>query len=174
MILRVVVDPHFDKDLADLPLAARSEMWRLIARVRTRPFASGLGYTVSQLRRTIRTGVRVAQFHRDQYRLLFEVDGDLLILAGVGPRPGSYRRLDRLRARDLRRGPLVAAVDGDSSRTSRAQVAGRPYRPRPMQPMQRLRDRSSESHSRTLPASRARAGIPGVGLLHEPPEGGPQ
>jgi hypothetical protein len=103
MSLRVVAGPSFEGDLAKLPLRARTEMWRLIARLRGRPFASGLGYTVSQLRRTTREGVRVAHFLSDQYRLLFEVDGDLLILVGVGPRPGFYRRLDRLRGRAVDR-----------------------------------------------------------------------
>lgn len=98
MRLRVAAGPLFERDMADLPLRARSELWRLISKLRTRPFASGLGYSVNQLRRADRPGVRVAHFQRDQYRLLFEVDGDLLILVGVGTRPGFYRRLDRLRA----------------------------------------------------------------------------
>jgi len=98
MTLRVAAGPLFERDLADLPLGPRSEMWRMISKLRTRPFASGLGYSVTQLRRTGRPGVRVAHFQRDQFRLLFEVDGDLLILVGVGTRPGFYRRLERLRA----------------------------------------------------------------------------
>ncbi|MGA7861939.1 MAG: hypothetical protein WCB19_08810 [Thermoplasmata archaeon] len=103
MILRVVTYTLFERDLADLPADARNEMWRLLAGLRQRPFASGLGYSVHQLRISHREGVRVAHFLRDQYRLLFEVDGDLLILAGVGRRPGFYRRLDRLRARGANR-----------------------------------------------------------------------
>jgi len=103
MSLRVAVGPSFETDLTDLPLRARAEMWRLIARLRKRPFASGLGYSVSQLRHITRGGVRVAHFLGDRYRLLFEVDGDLLILVGVGPRPGFYRRLDRLRGRGVDR-----------------------------------------------------------------------
>ena len=98
MTLRVAAGPSFERDLANPPQGARSEMWRLVSKLRTRPFASGLGYRVNELRRTGRPGVRVAHFQRDQYRLLFEVDGDLLILVGVGTRPGFYRRLDRLRA----------------------------------------------------------------------------
>jgi len=105
MTLRVVVGPLFERDLAGLPLDARTELWRLVARLRTRPFASGLGYGVNQLRHAHRGGVRVAHFLRDQYRLLFEVDGELLILVGVGPRPGFYRRLDRLRTRRVGRSP---------------------------------------------------------------------
>ncbi len=97
MNLRVVVGPSFEKDVAVLPLSARTEMWRLIGRLRMRPFASGLGYRVGQLRHITREGVRVAHFLSDRYRLLFEVDGDLLVLVGVGPRPGFYPRLDRLR-----------------------------------------------------------------------------
>ncbi|MGB6500628.1 MAG: hypothetical protein WBG19_04425 [Thermoplasmata archaeon] len=103
MSLRVAAGPSFERDLDDLPLGARSEMWRLISKLRTRPFTSGLGYRVNQLRRTDRPGVRVAHFQMDQYRLLFEVDGDLLILVGVGIRRGFHRRLDRLRASAGRR-----------------------------------------------------------------------
>ncbi len=103
MSYRVVVGPLFEKDLAVLPLRARTEMWRLIARLRMRPFASGLGYSVGQLRHITREGVRVAHFLSDRYRLLFEVDGDYLVLVGVGPRPGFYRRLDRLRGPRLDR-----------------------------------------------------------------------
>src|SRR5713101_6044391 len=98
MIFRVVAGKQFEKDLGELPTPARTEMWRLIAGLRKRPLASGLGFTVNELRHSSRRGVRVAHFWRDQYRLLYEVDGELLILIGVGKRPGFRRRLDRLRA----------------------------------------------------------------------------
>jgi hypothetical protein len=99
MRLRVVVGPFFKGDVSALPIGARTEMWRIVGRLRDRPFLSGVGYSVYPIRKTDRRGVRVTHFLRDQYRLLFEVDGELLILVGVGLRPGFYRRLDRLRAR---------------------------------------------------------------------------
>ena len=97
MTLRVVSNARFDTEFDGLPNNAKAELWRIIARLRERPFAGGLGFSVSQLRHTRRPGARVAHFGHDRFRLLFEVDGDLLILVGVGPRPGFYRRLDRLR-----------------------------------------------------------------------------
>jgi hypothetical protein len=86
MTLRIVAGQQFEGDLSELPLGVRNDLWRLVAGLRKRPFASGLGYTVTELRRTKRPGVRVAHFWRDLCRLLHEVDGELLILVGVGRR----------------------------------------------------------------------------------------
>ncbi len=94
----MVRDRRFDDDFWRLPTVAQDELWHVLAGIRRRPFSPGSGYTVIELRRPPRTGVRVAHFLEDQYRLLFEVDGPLLILVGVGVRPGFYRRLDRLRS----------------------------------------------------------------------------
>ncbi len=99
MTLRVVRSRLFDGDFFTLPPYAQDEVWRVLDGLRRQPFAPGIGYTVSQLRRTKRPGVRVAHFLDDRYRLLFEVDGPLLILVGVGPRPGFYHRLDRIQGR---------------------------------------------------------------------------
>lgn len=99
MTLRVGPALEFEGDLATLPALPRNEMWRVLARLRKRPLSPGPGYSLNELRRSSRPGVRVARFWHDQYRLMFEVDGELLILVGVGKRPGFYRRLDRLRAR---------------------------------------------------------------------------
>lgn len=97
MTLRVASNARFEAEFDGLPGHTKSELWRVIGRLRERPFAGGLGFSVSELRHTNSPGARVAHFGHDRYRLLFEVDGDLLILVGVGPRPGFYRRLDRLR-----------------------------------------------------------------------------
>ena len=97
--LQVVRTRLFDEDFWALPAQAQDELWRILAGIRRHPFAPGSGYTVVSLRKVSRSGDRVAHFLDDDYRLLFEVDGPLLILIGVGPRPGFYRRLDRLRGR---------------------------------------------------------------------------
>jgi len=97
MTLRVVSNSRFDHDFDALPSEARREFWRILSSLRRRPFAAGVGFSVVQLRRTARPGARVAHFLNDRYRLLYEVDGELLILVGIGERPGFYRRLDRMR-----------------------------------------------------------------------------
>lgn len=102
--LRVVRDRRFDDDFWDLPRAAQDDLWHVLAGIRRRPFSPGPGYTVVEMRRPLRAGVRVAHFLDDRYRLLFEVDGALLILIGVGARPGFYRRLNRLRSSSPRQG----------------------------------------------------------------------
>ena len=97
MTLRVVSISKYYRDLDARPSEARHEFWRILSSLRRRPFAAGLGFSVVQLRRTARPGVRVAHLLNDRYRLLYEVDGELLILVGIGERPGFYRRLDRMR-----------------------------------------------------------------------------
>lgn len=96
--LRVVRDRRLDGDFWQLPPSAQDEFWHVLAGIRRRPSAPGPGYTVVELRKPPRPGVRVAHFLDDRFRLLFEVDGSLVILYGVGVRPGFYRRLDRIRA----------------------------------------------------------------------------
>ena len=99
--LRVVRDRRLDVDFWQLPPSAQVEFWHVLAGIRRRPFAPGPGYAVVELRKPPRPGVRVAHFLDDGFRLLFEVDGSLLIVYGVGVRPGFYRRLDRLRDHSL-------------------------------------------------------------------------
>lgn len=97
MVLEVYRDPRFDKEFLDLPPSVRDACWRVMGGLRRRPFAPGIGYQVHRLRRTPGADAWVAHFYRNSYRLVFIVDGDRLVLIGVGPRPGFYRKLDRLR-----------------------------------------------------------------------------
>lgn len=97
MSLRILSNSRFENEFDALPASARAELWRVLGRLRERPFSAGVGFSVTQLRQSKRSGVRVAHFMHDRYRLLYEVDGQHLILVGVGLRPGFYRRLDRLK-----------------------------------------------------------------------------
>jgi len=97
MVLEVARDPRFDAEFLARPYPVRDACWRVLSALRKRPFAPGVGFRVERLRRSKSSGAWVARFCRNQYRMLYIVDGDLLILLGVGEGPGSYRRLDRLR-----------------------------------------------------------------------------
>jgi hypothetical protein len=99
MVLR---DPRFDAEFLALPEEVRDSRWRIIAALRRRPFSPGAGFRVERLRRIAPTEAWSAHFSDDRYRLLYIVDGENLILFGVGPRPGFYRRLDRIRDRRQR------------------------------------------------------------------------
>jgi hypothetical protein len=101
MPLEVVRHPQFDGDFLSLPFAIRDECWRVVGVLRRRPFAPGLGFRVEKLRRITTVEAWSAHFLNNQYRLLYVVDGEHLILFGVGARPGFYRRLDRLRRKNL-------------------------------------------------------------------------
>jgi hypothetical protein len=97
MAKKVLRDPRFDADFLALPEGVRDSCWHIIAALRRRPFSPGAGFRVEQLRRIAPTEAWSAHFSDDRYRLLYVVDGEELILCGVGPRPGFYRRLDRIR-----------------------------------------------------------------------------
>lgn len=101
MPLRVVRHPEFDNDFLALPIAVRDECWRVISALRRRPLAPGLGFRVERLRRSTGLPAWSAHFLDNSYRMLYAVDGESLVLVGVGMRPGFYRRLDRLRQRTL-------------------------------------------------------------------------
>lgn len=102
MPLRVLRHPEFDNDFLALPVAVRDECWRVISSIRRRPFAPGIGFRVERLRRSTGTQAWSAHFLNNSYRMLYVVDGEDLILIGVGMRPGFYRRLDRLRQRTVK------------------------------------------------------------------------
>lgn len=95
----VLRDPRFDSELFALPEKARDACWHVIASLRRQPFSPGAGFRVERLRRIAPTEAWTAHFLNDRYRLLYVVDGNALILFGVGLRPGFYRRLDRIRGR---------------------------------------------------------------------------
>lgn len=97
MIRSVLRDPRFDDEFLALKLRVRDECWRVIASLRRRPFSPGAGFRVERLRRIAPTEAWSAHFSDDEYRLLYVVDGETLILFGVGTRPGFYRRLDLIR-----------------------------------------------------------------------------
>jgi|SRR5580658_8671445 hypothetical protein len=97
MVVDVVRDPRFDKEFLALPPSVRDACWRVMGGLRRRPFAPGIGYQVQKLRKVPSAEAWVAHFYRNSYRLVYIVDGNRLILIGVGERPGFYRRLDRLR-----------------------------------------------------------------------------
>jgi hypothetical protein len=103
MARTVLRDPRFDPEFLALPEEVREGCWRVIAALRRRPFSPGAGFRVERLRRMAPTEAWAVHFSDDRYRLLFVVDGESLILFGVGPRPGFYRRLDRIRSRRQRR-----------------------------------------------------------------------
>ncbi|HXQ94994.1 MAG TPA: hypothetical protein VN864_07520 [Thermoplasmata archaeon] len=104
MARTVLRDPRFDAEFLALPEEVRDGCWHVIAALRRRPFSPGAGFRVERLRRVAPTEAWTAHFSNDQYRLLYVVDGEALILFGVGLRPGFYRRLDRIRGRRPRRG----------------------------------------------------------------------
>jgi hypothetical protein len=104
MARTVLRDLRFDAEFLVLPEEVREVCWHVIAALRRRPFAPGVGFRVERLRRITPTEAWSAHFSDDQYRLLYVVDGETLILFGVGARPGFYRRLDRIRSRTRRRG----------------------------------------------------------------------
>lgn len=99
----VLRDPRFDDEFLALPEATRAACWHVIASLRRRPFSPGPGFRVERLRRIVATEAWAAHFSHDAYRLLYVVDGERLILFGVGLRPGFYRRLDRIRGPERRR-----------------------------------------------------------------------
>lgn len=99
MAKEVLRDPRFDTELLALPEGVRDTCWQVIAALRRRPFSPGAGFRVERLRRTSPTEAWCAHFSNDRYRLLYVVDGETLLLFGVGTRPGFYRRLDRIRGR---------------------------------------------------------------------------
>jgi hypothetical protein len=107
MARTVLRDPRFDRELMAMPERARDSCWRVIAALRRRPHSPGAGFRVERLRRLAPTEAWAAHFENDRYRLLYVVDGETLILFGVGSRPGFYRRLDRLRG-----GPQAARSRG--------------------------------------------------------------
>lgn len=97
MVLSVVRDSRFDAEFLALPLPVRDACWHVLGSLRRRPFVPGVGFRVEKLRRPVAVEAWVAHFYRNQYRVLYIVDGNLLVLFGVGERPGFYRSLDRLR-----------------------------------------------------------------------------
>lgn len=99
MIRTVLRDPRFDEEFLALATDVRDERWRVIASLRRRPFSPGAGFRLERLRRLSPTEAWSAHFSDDTYRLLYVVDGETLILFGVGTRPGFNRRLDRIRGR---------------------------------------------------------------------------
>jgi hypothetical protein len=107
MTSTVLRDPRFDVEFLALPEDVRDACWHVISSLRRRPKSPGAGFRVERLRKSAPTEAWTAHFEDDRYRLLYVVDGETLILFGVGLRPGFYRRLDRLRAgsRRARRGP---------------------------------------------------------------------
>lgn len=102
MTRTVLRDPRFDDEFLALPPEVRDEGWRVIASIRRRPFSPGAGFRVERLRRAAPTEAWSAHFSDDEYRLLYVVEGETLILFGVGLRPGFYRKLDRIRGRGRR------------------------------------------------------------------------
>jgi hypothetical protein len=99
MARTVLRDPRFDAEFLTLPEEIRDRCWRVVAALRRRSFSPGPGFRVERLRRMAPTEAWSAHFSRDQYRLLYVVDGETLLLFGVGVRPGFSRRLDRIRSR---------------------------------------------------------------------------
>jgi len=97
MPLRVLRDPRFDPEFLALPERVRDFCWRVQAALRRRPRSSGVGFRVQRLQGVAPTEAWTAHFENDRYRMLYVIDGQSLISFGVGPRPGFYRRLDRLR-----------------------------------------------------------------------------
>jgi len=108
MARTVLRDPRFDPEFLALPERVRDSCWRVVAGLRRKPMASGPGFRVERLRRMAPTQAWTAHFANDRYRLLYVVDGEMLILFGVGTRPGFYRRLDRIRGRTPPKGTAVA------------------------------------------------------------------
>lgn len=107
MIRTVLRDPRFDDEFLALAAEVREECWRVIASLRRRPFSPGAGFRVERLRRISPTEAWSAHFSDGACRLLYVVDGETLILFGVGTRPGFYRRLDRIRGSRRRNSPSL-------------------------------------------------------------------
>jgi hypothetical protein len=99
MARTVLRDPRFDPEFLALPERVRDSCWHVIAALRRRPQSPGAGFRVERLSRLAPTEAWAAHFEDARYRLLYVLDGETLILFGVGLRPGFYRRLDRIRGR---------------------------------------------------------------------------
>ncbi len=84
-------------DLDELSDPVYEETMRVIAGLKKAPFRPGLGYQVFRAEEPLPLEAWVAHFLRDSYRILYVVHGNHLDLYGVGKRPGSYRKLDRLK-----------------------------------------------------------------------------
>jgi hypothetical protein len=94
MARTVLRDPRFDPEFLALSERVRDSCWHVIAALRRRPQSPGAGFRVERLNRLAPTEAWAAHFENDRYRLLYVLDGETLILFGVGLRPGFYRRLD--------------------------------------------------------------------------------
>lgn len=96
--------PQLEHDLLTLSPKDRDEFWQVVHRLQRDPFVPGLGYQVVKVRdkNPLLSDAWTAHFSRNRLRLLFFVDGAKIILVGVGPRPGFYRKLNRLRSGRLR------------------------------------------------------------------------
>lgn len=103
MARTVLRDPRFDPEFLMLPERVRESCWHVIAALRRRPQSPGAGFRVERLRGLAPIEAWTAHFENDRYRLVYVLDGESLILFGVGLRPGFYRRLDRIRGGRPRR-----------------------------------------------------------------------
>jgi hypothetical protein len=97
----VLRDPRFDDEFLALPVRVRDSCWHIIGALRRKPNSPGPGFRVERLRKLAPIEAWAAHFEGEQFRLLYVVDGNNLILFGVGRRPGFYRRLDRLRDKSV-------------------------------------------------------------------------
>lgn len=87
------------KDLDEIPRLVEDEFWNVIEKyLKHRPFAEGIGYSVSELKvRNLHSKVWSLHFHYNEhirnygFRAIYTVDGNRLLIYAVGSRPGFYK-----------------------------------------------------------------------------------
>ena len=99
MEYRVFFHPMVHNDIDRVPRRIEDEFWNIIENyLRHKPFAEGIGYSVSELKtKNLQGNIWSLHFHYDEhirsfgFRAIYAVDGDRLVIYAVGPRPGFYK-----------------------------------------------------------------------------------
>ncbi len=97
-MLTVRPHPLYLKDLDSLPLGIVKEVAWIVRALCRYPYSPGVGFSVNELQnKELRLPAWTVHFRRDAYRILYVVDGSDLCLYAIGPRPGFFRELERLK-----------------------------------------------------------------------------
>jgi hypothetical protein len=93
---RFVFRSPSDAEYLDLPPFIRAEFEEILPSLVSRPFRSGLGYRVAQVRgHPGLWKLRLLSFPPRAFRAVFEVDGETVRFLAFGPRPAFYRKLEQ-------------------------------------------------------------------------------
>lgn len=89
MVHRLVFRSPADEEYLELDLQVREVFEEILPNILQRPFRSGLGYTIQEVRDHPRLWkLKLTEFPPRRFRAVFEVDGEILRFLGFGPRPG--------------------------------------------------------------------------------------